>query len=145
PIKETRASGQPPLAVRTPRTASGSPTSPAHQQAPRPRRLPPVHTEGSTDIAPYGSRPARDRRHRRRPGPARPAPVPVLAAIRLGAATGALTVAAFDYETSAQATVEAAVTTPGTVLVSGRFLADITRTIKGSHPVDPNSTASAWS
>ncbi|MEU2454806.1 DNA polymerase III subunit beta [Streptomyces sp. NPDC012765] len=67
--------------------------------------------------------------------PARP-PVPVLAAIRLEAATGALTVAAFDYETSAQATVDAEVTTPGTVLVSGRLLADITRTVKGSHPVD---------
>lgn len=67
--------------------------------------------------------------------PARP-PVPVLAAIRLEATAGTLTVAAFDYETSAQATVDAEITTPGTVLVSGRLLADITRTIKGTHPVD---------
>ncbi|MFE4206099.1 DNA polymerase III subunit beta [Streptomyces goshikiensis] len=67
--------------------------------------------------------------------PARP-PVPVLAAIRLKATTGTLAVAAFDYETSAQATVEAEVTAPGTVLVPGRMLADITRTIRGSHPVD---------
>ncbi|MCY0946292.1 DNA polymerase III subunit beta [Streptomyces antarcticus] len=67
--------------------------------------------------------------------PAKP-PVPTLAAIRLHAAAGALTVAAFDYETSARATVDAEVTTPGTVLVSGRLLADITRTIKGTHPVD---------
>ncbi|MGW6571954.1 DNA polymerase III subunit beta [Streptomyces sp. NPDC054945] len=67
--------------------------------------------------------------------PARP-PVPALAAIRLEAATSVLTVAAFDYETSAQATVDAEITAPGTVLVSGRLLADITRTIKGTHPVD---------
>ncbi|WP_411107352.1 DNA polymerase III subunit beta [Streptomyces sp. cmx-4-9] len=67
--------------------------------------------------------------------PARP-PVPVLAAIRLEATAGTLAVAAFDYETSAQATVDAEVTTPGTVLVSGRLLADITRTVKGIHPVD---------
>ncbi|WP_405792514.1 hypothetical protein [Streptomyces sp. NBC_00029] len=89
--------------------------------------MPPVHTEGSTDKAPYGSRPARGRCHRRRPSPARPAPV--LAAIRLWATTGALAVAAFGYETSAQATAEAEVTTPGTVLVSRRLLADVTRTI----------------
>lgn len=56
--------------------------------------------------------------------------------IRLDATTSALTVAAFDYETSAQATVEAEITTPGTVLVSGRLLAGITRAIKGTHPVD---------
>ncbi|TDU67877.1 DNA polymerase III subunit beta [Streptomyces sp. KS 21] len=67
--------------------------------------------------------------------PARP-PVPALAAIRLEATPSVLTVAAFDYETSAQATVDAEITAPGTVLVSGRLLADITRTIKGTHPVD---------
>ncbi|MCX5078781.1 DNA polymerase III subunit beta (plasmid) [Streptomyces sp. NBC_00513] len=67
--------------------------------------------------------------------PARP-PVPVLAAIRLEATASALSVAAFDYETSAEATVDAEVTTPSTVLVSGRLLADITRTIRGNDPVD---------
>ncbi|MFJ6355201.1 DNA polymerase III subunit beta [Streptomyces sp. NPDC092046] len=67
--------------------------------------------------------------------PARP-PLPVLAAIRLEATAGTLAVAAFDYETSAESTLDAEVTTPGTVLVSGRLLVDITRTLKGAHPVD---------
>ncbi|MFJ2007931.1 DNA polymerase III subunit beta [Streptomyces chartreusis] len=66
--------------------------------------------------------------------PARP-PAPVLAALKLAAADGALTVSGFDYEVSGQATVKADVTDPGTVLVSGRLLADITRALKPKHPI----------
>ncbi|WP_330481375.1 DNA polymerase III subunit beta [Streptomyces sp. NBC_00724] len=67
--------------------------------------------------------------------PARP-PAPVLAALRLDAAAGQLTVAAFDYEVSAQATIAADITKASSVLVPGRLLSDITRTVKGKHPVD---------
>ncbi|MET7563754.1 DNA polymerase III subunit beta [Streptomyces sp. NPDC005479] len=67
--------------------------------------------------------------------PARP-PAPVLAALRLDAAAGQLTVAAFDYETSAQSTLAADITKAGSVLVPGGLLSDITRTVKGKNPVD---------
>ena len=59
--------------------------------------------------------------------PARPA-VPVLAGIRLQAA-GELTLSSFDYEVSAQATVPVAVEEDGDLLVSGRLLAEITRSL----------------
>ncbi|MCX5318112.1 DNA polymerase III subunit beta [Streptomyces sp. NBC_00154] len=67
--------------------------------------------------------------------PARP-PVPVLAALRLDATAGQLTVAAFDYEVSARATLAAGITKAGSVLVPGRLLSDITRTVKGTNSVD---------
>ncbi|MBT2393388.1 DNA polymerase III subunit beta [Streptomyces sp. ISL-1] len=67
--------------------------------------------------------------------PGRP-PVPVLAGLKLEAAAGQLTVAAFDYEVSAQATLAADVADAGSVLVSGRLLSDITRTLKSKNSVD---------
>ncbi|MEU3855669.1 DNA polymerase III subunit beta [Streptomyces sp. NPDC029554] len=66
--------------------------------------------------------------------PARP-PAPVLAALKLAATDGTLTAAGFDYEVSGEATVKADVTEPGTVLVSGRLLADITRALKPKHQI----------
>lgn len=61
--------------------------------------------------------------------PARP-PIPVLAAIKLTAADGELAVTAYDYELAATATAAADVHDDGQALVSGRLLADITRTIR---------------
>ncbi|MBU4336478.1 MAG: DNA polymerase III subunit beta [Actinobacteria bacterium] len=67
--------------------------------------------------------------------PTRP-PVPVLAGVRIEAdATGGLQLSSFDYEVSARATVPAAVTEPGVVLVSGRLLAEISRSLPDK-PVD---------
>lgn len=67
--------------------------------------------------------------------PTRP-PVPVLAGVRIEAATdGTLTLSAFDYEVSAQVQVAAEVSEEGTVLVSGRLLADIARNLP-AQPVD---------
>ena len=67
--------------------------------------------------------------------PARP-PVPVLAGILLHAEDdGTLTLSAFDYEVSARITVAADVSEPGTVLVLGRLLADISRNLP-DRPID---------
>ncbi|MGW4784943.1 DNA polymerase III subunit beta [Streptomyces sp. NPDC004230] len=66
--------------------------------------------------------------------PAKP-PAPVLAALKLAAGEGTLTVSAFDYEVSGEATVAADVTEPGTVLVPGRLLADITNALKAKKPI----------
>ena len=68
--------------------------------------------------------------------PARPA-VPVLAGIRLQAA-GDLTLSSFDYDVSAQATVPVAVEEDGDLLVSGRLLAEITRSLP-ARPVEISS------
>jgi DNA polymerase III subunit beta len=59
--------------------------------------------------------------------PARPS-VPVLAGIRLEAGE-ALNVSSFDYEVSAEVSLPVATEEPGTVLVSGRLLAEITRSL----------------
>jgi len=59
--------------------------------------------------------------------PARPTS-PVLACIRLHADSG-LTLSAFDYEVSAQATVPVTVDESGTFLVSGRLLTEIVRSL----------------
>ncbi len=59
--------------------------------------------------------------------PARPA-VPVLAGIRLQAA-GDLVLSSFDYDVSAQATVPVTTDEPGSALVSGRLLAEISRSL----------------
>jgi DNA polymerase III subunit beta len=73
--------------------------------------------------------------------PTRP-PVPVLAGVLLEASTdGTLTLSAFDYEVSARVTVPAEVAESGTVLVSGRLLADISRNLP-DRPVDIESQAS---
>jgi DNA polymerase-3 subunit beta len=71
--------------------------------------------------------------------PARPA-VPVLAGMRLQAAAE-LTLSSFDYDISAQATVPVAAEEEGTALVSGRLLAEITRSLP-PRPVQISSDGS---
>ncbi|NUP43712.1 MAG: DNA polymerase III subunit beta [Streptomyces sp.] len=66
--------------------------------------------------------------------PARP-PVPVLAGLLLKAEESALSLSGFDYEVSARVSVEADVEDDGTVLVSGRLLADICRALP-NRPVE---------
>ena len=67
--------------------------------------------------------------------PNRP-PVPVLAGVLIEASEeGTLTLSAFDYEVSARITVPAEVAEPGTVLVLGRLLADISRNLP-ARPID---------
>jgi DNA polymerase III subunit beta len=64
--------------------------------------------------------------------PARPV-VPVLAGLKLEAADGQLTVSGYDYDVSAQTIAPAdKVTKPGTVIVSGRLLADICKAVRGT-------------
>ena len=73
--------------------------------------------------------------------PNRP-PVPVLAGVLIEASDeGTLTLSAFDYEVSAKITVAAEVTEPGTVLVLGRLLADISRNLP-NRPVDVTTDGS---
>ncbi|HZI97295.1 MAG TPA: DNA polymerase III subunit beta [Actinomycetales bacterium] len=61
--------------------------------------------------------------------PSRP-PVPVLAGLLIEAdAAGTLVLSGFDYEVSARVEVPADVSEPGRVLVSGRLLADISRSL----------------
>ena len=67
--------------------------------------------------------------------PTRP-PVPVLAGVRIEAdPSGVLHLSSFDYEVSARSEVPAEVSEPGTVLVSGRLLAEISRALPAK-PVD---------
>ncbi|QAY69534.1 DNA polymerase III subunit beta [Xylanimonas protaetiae] len=67
--------------------------------------------------------------------PTRP-PAPVLAGVRIEAdATGVISLSSFDYEVSARSEIPAEVSEPGTVLVSGRLLADIARALPHK-PVD---------
>ena len=54
---------------------------------------------------------------------------PILAGIRLEAADGALQLSAFNYEISARHHIEAGVDEPGTALVLGKLLADITKSL----------------
>jgi DNA polymerase III subunit beta len=62
--------------------------------------------------------------------------LPVLAGLRLDAdASGALRLSGFDYEVSAEAELDVMVTEAGAVLVPGRLLADITRSLP-PQPVD---------
>ncbi len=60
--------------------------------------------------------------------PTRPV-VPVLTGLLIEAGPGGLTLSCFDYEVSARITIEAEVAEPGTVLVPGRLLAEITRSL----------------
>ncbi len=60
--------------------------------------------------------------------PSRPV-VPVLSGLRLEAADDGLTLSCFDYEVSATAQIDAEVADPGTVIVPGRLLAEITRSL----------------
>ncbi|MDN5757730.1 MAG: DNA polymerase III subunit beta [Tomitella sp.] len=66
--------------------------------------------------------------------PARPT-VPVLRGILLEATDAGVTVSGYDYETSARMQVSAEVAESGSVLVSGRLLADITKALPNK-PVD---------
>src|SRR6516162_1708252 len=66
--------------------------------------------------------------------PTRPA-VPVLSGVLLSGSDQGLTISGFDYEVSAEAQVAAEIACPGTVLVSGRLLSDITRALP-NRPVD---------
>lgn len=57
---------------------------------------------------------------------------PVLAGVLLDTEDDQVTVSGYDYETAATARIGATVDEPGRVLVSGRLLADIVKTIKAS-------------
>jgi len=65
--------------------------------------------------------------------PPRP-PVPVLAGLLLEA-SDVLALSSFDYEVSANAQIDCSVAEPGKVLVSGRLLAEISRSLP-AQPVD---------
>ncbi len=60
--------------------------------------------------------------------PNRPS-VPILAGLRIAASGNQVVLSSFDYETSAKVTLAAEVSDEGTVLVSGRLLADIARSL----------------
>jgi DNA polymerase III subunit beta len=66
--------------------------------------------------------------------PSRPV-LPALSGLLLQAAADGLTLSCFDYEVSARISIDADVAEPGTVLVPGRLLAEITRSLPG-HPVE---------
>src|ERR1700753_1080000 len=66
--------------------------------------------------------------------PSRPAG-PVLWGVLLTGSEDGLTISGFDYEVSAEAQVAAEIASPGSVLVSGRLLSDITRALP-DNPVD---------
>ncbi|HYB46887.1 MAG TPA: DNA polymerase III subunit beta, partial [Streptosporangiaceae bacterium] len=66
--------------------------------------------------------------------PSRPV-LPVLSGLLLQAAPDGLTLSCFDYEVSARIHLDADVAEPGTALVPGRLLAEITRSLPG-HPVE---------
>ena len=74
--------------------------------------------------------------------PARP-PVPVLAGLMLDASAengGRLVLSSFDYEVSARVEVNADISEPGVALVSGRLLADISRSLP-DRPVEVSTDA----
>lgn len=60
--------------------------------------------------------------------PSRPT-VPVLAGVLLTGSDDGLTISGYDYETSAEVRVPAEIASPGSALVSGRLLSDITRSL----------------
>ncbi len=62
--------------------------------------------------------------------PLRPS-LPVLAGLHLQAVDEQLIISAVDYESSTRAMIDAEVMEPGTVVVSGRLLADIVRSLPG--------------
>ena len=66
--------------------------------------------------------------------PTRPT-VPVLAGVLLTGTEEGLTISGFDYEVSAEVRVPAEIASPGSVLVSGRLLSDITKSLPAK-PVD---------
>ena len=66
--------------------------------------------------------------------PSRPV-LPILSGMLLEASAGGLTLSCFDYEVSARILLDAEVAEPGTALVPGRLLAEITRSLP-SLPVE---------
>ncbi|WP_323959883.1 DNA polymerase III subunit beta [Arthrobacter sp. JZ12] len=68
-------------------------------------------------------------------------PVPVLSGLLIKAGTGSLSLASFDYEISARLEIPADVAEEGTILVSGRLLADICRSLP-SAPVEVETDGS---
>jgi DNA polymerase-3 subunit beta len=62
--------------------------------------------------------------------PLRPT-VPVLAGMRLNATADELVLSSFDYDVSAQARIPVSGEVPGSALVSGRLLAEISRSLPG--------------
>ncbi|MCQ9163690.1 MULTISPECIES: DNA polymerase III subunit beta [unclassified Arthrobacter] len=68
-------------------------------------------------------------------------PVPVLSGLLLKAEAGTLSLASFDYEISARLEIAADIAEEGTILVSGRLLADICRSLP-SAPVDVETDGS---
>ncbi|HEY1920321.1 MAG TPA: DNA polymerase III subunit beta [Streptosporangiaceae bacterium] len=63
--------------------------------------------------------------------PARPV-IPVLSGMLIEAEGGTLALSCFDYDVSARFEMDADVAEPGTVLVPGRLLAEITRNLSGT-------------
>jgi DNA polymerase III subunit beta len=63
--------------------------------------------------------------------PTRPV-VPVLSGLLIDAAAGSVSLSCFDYDVSARIEVGAEVAEPGTALVPGKLLAEITRSLAGS-------------
>lgn len=60
--------------------------------------------------------------------PTRPT-IPVLAGVLLTGTDTGLTISGFDYEVSAEVQVSAEISSPGSILVSGRLLSDITKAL----------------
>jgi DNA polymerase-3 subunit beta len=75
--------------------------------------------------------------------PTRPV-IPVLSGLLLRAAGEYLTLSCFDYEVSARVRVPASVAEPGTALVPGRLLLEITRSLPGQ-PVEVGPDADGMS
>lgn len=67
--------------------------------------------------------------------PSRPV-IPVLAGLLLRAEDDELTLSCFDYEVSARMRIPAEVSEPGTVLVPGRLLVEITRSLPAGRAVE---------
>ena len=57
--------------------------------------------------------------------------LPILSGVMVAADSSGITISSFDYEVSAKTQVAADVSQPGTVLVSGRLLADIAQRLPG--------------
>ncbi|WP_066300472.1 DNA polymerase III subunit beta [Arthrobacter luteolus] len=68
-------------------------------------------------------------------------PVPVLSGLLIKAEAGALSIASFDYEISARLQIPADISDEGTILVSGRLLAEICRSLP-SAPVEVETDGS---
>ncbi|MCB1291072.1 DNA polymerase III subunit beta [Mycolicibacterium sp.] len=67
--------------------------------------------------------------------PTKPPSNPVLAGVLISGSEDGLRIAGFDFDVSAEVWVPAEIASPGTVLVSGRLLSEITRALPGK-PVE---------